>query len=143
MIWMPWRTHCLTEPEERACAASTLLRQLGLLHRHRDLFFRHRRLFGAHAGDLLAREVELDGVDAVFDELRTVRRTSSGPETTMPRLSPRAECATAPESPEAADRGDLRTRRQVARAGEAPFVDEALARRRRAAAWRPPRRARR
>ena len=27
---------------------------------------------------------------------------------------------------EAADRGDFRTRRQIARAGEAPFVDEAL-----------------
>ena len=40
-----------------------------LLHRHRHLFFRHRRLFGAHAGDLLAGEVELDGIDAVFDEL--------------------------------------------------------------------------
>ena len=27
MFWMPWRTHCLTEPDERACADSTLLRQ--------------------------------------------------------------------------------------------------------------------
>src|SRR6476660_1275339 len=32
-------------------------------------FFRHRRFFGAHAGDLLAGEIELDGIDAVFNEL--------------------------------------------------------------------------
>ena len=69
MFWMPWRTHCLTDPEERAWAASTLLRHFASLHRHRHLFFRHRRLFGAHAGDFLAGEVELDGIDAVFDEL--------------------------------------------------------------------------
>src|SRR3546814_9347744 len=36
---------------------------------HRDFLFRHRRLLGAHAGDLLAGEVQLDGVDAVLDEL--------------------------------------------------------------------------
>ena len=26
MFWMPWRTHCLTEPDERACADRTLFR---------------------------------------------------------------------------------------------------------------------
>ena len=76
-----------------------LVAALGLLHRHRDLFLRHRRLLGAHAGDLLAGEVELDGVDAVFDELRTVRRISSGPETTMPRLSPSCGMCEGAESP--------------------------------------------
>jgi hypothetical protein len=42
---------------------------LCLLRRHGHFFFRHRRLFSAHAGDLFPREVELDGIDAVFDEL--------------------------------------------------------------------------
>ena len=42
---------------------------LRLLHGHRHLFFRHRGLFRPHASDLLAGEVELDGIDAVFDKL--------------------------------------------------------------------------
>src|SRR3546814_12699311 len=47
---------------------TTLVRSR-LAHRHGDFLLRHRRLLGAHAGDLLAREVQLDGVDAVLDEL--------------------------------------------------------------------------
>ena len=42
--------------------------RLGFPHGHRDLFLRHRRFLGFHAGDFLAREIELDGIDAVFDQ---------------------------------------------------------------------------
>src|SRR3546814_16596025 len=49
-----------------------------LAHRHRDFLFRHRRLLGAHAGDLLAGQVQLDGVDAVLDELAHVSEDRHG-----------------------------------------------------------------
>ena len=44
----------------------------------------------------------------------------------MPRLSPSCGICDGAAVAQAADRGDLRTCRQIARAGEAPFVDEAL-----------------
>ena len=143
MFWMPWRTHCLTEPEERACAAQHLVAALGLARRHGDFFFRHRRLFGAHAGDLLAGEVELDRIDAVFDELAHRAAHFLGPRDDDAEVEALVRDVRRRRVAEPADRGDLRTRREIARAGEAPFVDEVAWRRRRAAAWRPPRRARR
>ena len=45
-----------------------LAAQLGLRDRYRHLRVRHRRELGRNAGDILARQVELDGVDAVFEE---------------------------------------------------------------------------
>ena len=45
-----------------------LAAQLGLLDRHRHLGIRHRRELGRNAGDVFARQVELDGVDAVLEE---------------------------------------------------------------------------
>src|SRR5271166_3778947 len=42
---------------------------LRLLRRHRNFFVRHWSLFCPHAGDLLAGEVELDSINAVFDKL--------------------------------------------------------------------------
>ena len=109
MFWMPWRTHCFTDPEERACAASTLLRHFASRGGHRHLLLRHRRFFGAHAGDLLAREVELDGIDAVFDQHADGAPHLLGPrdddaeiEALMGNVRGRAVA-------EAADRGDLRT----------------------------------
>ena len=58
----------MTEPDERAWAASVLPRSLGLADRHRDFFLRHRRFLRPHAGDFFAGEIELDVIDAVFDQ---------------------------------------------------------------------------
>ena len=65
---MPWRTHCLTDSLERAWADSALAAQAHFLDGDRDLVVGHRRELGGKAGDVLARQVELDGVDAVLEE---------------------------------------------------------------------------
>ena len=45
-----------------------LAAHLRLAHGHRDLLVGHRRELGRHAGDVLAGQVELDGVHAVLEE---------------------------------------------------------------------------
>ncbi len=45
-----------------------LAAHLGFLHGDRDLLLGHRRVLGPRAGDLLARQVELDRVDPVLDQ---------------------------------------------------------------------------
>ena len=116
-----------------------LVPALRLLRRHGHFFFRHRRLFGAHAGDLLAGEVELDGVDAVFDELADGAAHFFRAGDDDAKVKALVRNVRRRRVPEAADGRDLRARRQIARPGKAPFIDEASWRRRRAAALRPPR----
>ena len=100
-----------------------LVAELGLAHRHRHLFLRHRRFFGAHAGDLFARQIELDRVDAIFDERahRAADLFRAGDddaeiEAFMWDVRGRGIA-------EAADRRDLRACRQIARTGNHAAVD--------------------
>ena len=102
---------------------ATLLRRLRLAHRHRHLFLRHRRFFGAHAGDLFAREIELDRVDAVFDQRahRAAHFLRAGDDDA--EIEPFVRNVRRRGVAEAADGGDLRPRRQIARAGDHAAVD--------------------
>src|ERR1700733_10927994 len=95
-----------------------LVAALGLLHGHRDFFFRHRRFFGAHAGDLLAGEIELDRVDAVFDELahRTAHLFGSGDDDAEIEAFVRDMRWRGVAEP--AYRRNFRTGRQIARTGK-------------------------
>ena len=92
---------------------------------HRHLFLRHRRLLGAHAGDLLAGEVELDGIDAVFDQRSHRAADFLGAGDDEAEIEPLVRDVRGRGVAEAADRGDLGTGREIARPREAALVDEA------------------
>ena len=127
MFWMPWRMHCLTEPDERACADSTLLRQrasdAAIATSSSDIGVSSAPMPVIASPDRLS----LMESTPYLISVRTVRRISSGPDTTMPRFKPSMRDVRGRAVAQPADRGDLRAGRQVARAGEAALVDEALA----------------
>ena len=95
-----------------------LVAELGFAHRHLHLLLRHRRFLGAHAGDLFAGEIELDGVDAILDEHphRAAHLLRSGDdeaeiETLMGDVGGRGIA-------QASDRRDFRSGREITRARE-------------------------
>src|ERR1700743_2776603 len=85
---MPCLTHCLTDPDERACADRTLFRQraseAALATSSSDI--------GVSSAPMPVRDsperFSLIESTPYLIRVRTVRRTSSGPETTSPRLRP-------------------------------------------------------
>ena len=99
MFWMPWRTHCLTEPDERACADSTLLRQraseAAIATSSSDIGVSSAPMPVMLSPDRLS----LMESTPYLISVRTVRRISSGPETTRPRLSPSCGICEGEESP--------------------------------------------
>ena len=100
-----------------------LVAELGFTHRHLHLLLRHRRFLGAHAGDLFAGEIELDGVDAILDEHphRAAHLFRSGDdeaeiETLMGDVRGRG-------IPQASDRRDFRSGREITRSRNHAAVD--------------------
>ena len=100
-----------------------LVAELGLAHGHRHLFLRHRRFFGAHAGDLFAGQIELDRVDAIFDERahRAAHFFRAGDDDA--EIEPLMWNVRGRGIAEAADRRDLRPCRAIARARDHAGVD--------------------
>ena len=99
MFWMPWRTHCMTEPEERACAASTLPRALASF----TAIATSSSDIGVSSAlmPVISSPERLSLMESTpyLISVRTVRRTSSGPETTRPRFSPSCGICEGAESP--------------------------------------------
>ena len=99
MFWMPWRTHCLTEPDERACAARTLLRarasEAAIATSSSDIGVSSAFMPVISSPERLSLMLSTPYLISV----RTVRRTSSGPLTTMPRLRPSCGICEGAESP--------------------------------------------
>ncbi len=96
---------------------------LGLLHAHRDLFFGELARLARHAGDRLARQVDLQRVDAVLGEHahaapHLVRAADDGAERELRLRQVRLRGVA-----QAAGHGDLLARCQVARADDGAVVD--------------------
>ena len=99
MFWMPWRTHCLTDSDERAWAATTLPRHLAS--------FTAMATSSSDIGVSSARVPVISSPERFsliestpyLISVRTVRRTSSGPDTTMPRFRPSCGMWDGAESP--------------------------------------------
>ncbi len=144
MFWMPWRTHCLTEPDERACAASTLLRarasEAAIATSSSDIGVSSAFMPVSSSPERLS----LMRVDAVFDQrahgaAHLLRAADDDAEVEALVRNMRGRRVA-----EAADGGDLRPRRACsAGPGMRPGVDEiadddvepGLGRRRAAARW--------
>ena len=126
MFWMPWRMHCLTDPDERAWAESTLLRVrascAAIATSSSDIGVSSAPMPVIASPERLS----LIEVDAVLDQRahRAAHLLGAGDDDA--EIEPRMRDVRGRGIAEAADRGDLRAGGEIARPGEAAFVDEAL-----------------
>ena len=126
MFWMPWRTHCLTDPDDRACAERTRLRHFASFAAIATSSSDIGVFLRPHAGDLLAGEIELDGIDAVLDELADGATNFLRPRDDNAEIETFVRDMRRCRVAKSADGGDFWTSRKIARSGKASFIDEAL-----------------
>ena len=102
--------------------ADALAAALGLAHGDGDLLVGHRRFLRRGVGHLLARQVELDEVDAVLEEHAHGLAHLLGPADDPPKRH-LAHIGMRQRGVAEAAHGDLLAGGEVARAGDQPAVD--------------------